>query len=365
MIEQIKSNNERINSIIEKIVLKLDQKKIKTIGFENGKPYITTIPKKVLELEAKKIYMIYQAEFVDLVEDKDLAEDKNIKITSYLSDEPDAHGFGSEVTFASGTSDFLSKMDSSFVGKEDRIKGLTENEKVENRLTTRDYITHLYLSKKQDIDFFLDALPHELMHCFGFKGGSIFEGVTETFTRETAQKYGIRTAPFAHQDETKLVQRIEKIIGRDNLSKYSYFPNGDSNTLALSNCIDSHMKPEQEGTLASYENLDNELFELDKNGSDEEVRRTVKKRLDTMYIGLNETYDDYIDQNQDSAYKLGQRNIPLDEKKGNAQQVKLGQVLDLQNKELEFLEYIYSEMSNIRDNVTNENNKTQKDLEIR
>ena len=364
MEEQIKINNTKINSIIAKIIIELEKMKIPTIKFENDKPYISTIPKKILELESKKIYMIYKAEFIDLLNDKEFENYEKIKITSYLNDELDARGGGNEVTFSSGTAEFLSKLDIDYEIKEDVLNNLSEAKKVENNFTINDYINNAVLNKKQDIDFFLDALPHELMHCFGFKGGQIFEGVTETFTREISRKYDIRSMPCAHPDETKLAQRIEKIIGRDNLSKYSYFPEGNVNTITLSNCIDEKLKQKEKGMLIEYENINNEIFNIYINKLDRQPLKKLHEKSKKMYINLNSIYDDFIDKNQDDIYKLGERNASLDDDKSKNQNKKLKEVLEFQNKELKFIEYVYSTMDNIKKNKNDEIKKELSNFEI-
>lgn len=364
MEEQIKINNTKINSIIAEIIIELEKNKIQTIKFENGKPYISSIPRKILELEVKKIYMIYKAEFVDLLSDEDFENQEKINITSYLSDELDARGGGNEVTFSSGAAEFLSKLDIDCEIKEDKFKNLSESKKVENDLIVNDYINNAVLNKKQDIDFFLDALPHELMHCFGFKGGQIFEGVTETLTREIARKYDIRSMPCAHADETKLAQRIEKIIGRDNLSKYSYFPEGNVNTIQLSNCIDEKLKLKEKGILIDYENVNNEIFDIYKNKLDRLPLKELNEKSKKMYINLNNIYDEFIYKNKDDIYKLGDRNASLADDKSKAQNKKLKEVLEFQNKELEFIDYLYSTMINIRENKNDEIKKDVSNFEL-
>lgn len=237
---------------------------------------------------------------------------------------------------------------------------LNESELLENNLTLNDYFTYCSLNDAIDIDFFLDLLPHEAMHTFGFKGG-IFEGITESFTRQIAQKYNLRFIPLAHPDETSLFQKVEKIIGRKNLSSCLYNPDKKGENIELlsdlvddKTCDDSKSKD----VFKQFSDSDENLFDAYKNKkSKNEIDKLANKRLECEEK-LNDVLGKYISTYPNNLYTLGQAlNISTyDESKYALLHKK--EVVAIQEDEIEKLEAIINKLdrNEFRASLTTQNN---------
>ena len=227
---------------------------------------------------------------------------------------------------------------------------------MENNATLNDYLVYCYLNNYRDIDFFLDILPHETMHMFGFKGGA-YEGVTESFTREIAKKYNIRNVPIAHQEETIIMQKIERIIGRKDLAKASFVTElNKENHSFISNLLDEKLKDLEEmteqdlGIYLKYISASDEFFYYVKSHTnemqtedDKEYRESLYQKIKKTRNDMNEMLDRYIEQNREKIYDLGE-DFDLSDLEQEKRDNCYSDVLSIQKSEIEELSRILDEI---------------------
>ena len=174
-----------------------------------------------------KIYISELSDFMDEEHILFLSDSDNLEKLIQFSDA----GTGAwcnhkKIFFGNDTSSFIEVLRQNPLYGTQPYKPLVINSNfIDNELDYIDYMQHFILAGKQEIDFYLDMLPHEAMHLIGVSGGIIGEGVTEKLTREICFKHKIHCAPICHSKETKLACLIEKIVGKNILTRAG-FENG-------------------------------------------------------------------------------------------------------------------------------------------
>lgn len=205
-MESINKNNKEINEKIKIIIGKMKSQKIPTFEKREGVKQLTEIAEKILTMEKEKILATYRLEFFEYYDNKEKDEVKISIVTPVDRQgneikELDAHGYKGGIEFCSTTSLKLEELEKQELRYRINQKGklrydpngeklpledskfqgmgldmlLDEGEKVENDLEMTDYLLCCKMDGRNDLEFFLDVMPHELMHSFGFSGG-IFEG---------------------------------------------------------------------------------------------------------------------------------------------------------------------------------------------
>ncbi len=292
--EKIKKNNTIINGMIESIIQYMKQNNISAIEEENGEFKLNEMASQIMKYELNKILLIYDKEFYYL----EGREKYNTNITIRKHNDIDAFGHSGGMELASGTAEAIKKLNSELTyskdkngrirfdrngkkvseynGKIDKIKNgnndflYLESEKIENELMPIDYITYLALNKSTDIEFFLDAMPHEAMHIFGFSN----EGVAETLTRKCCNKYDIRNLPFAHSEHTKFIQKIEQVVGMKELAIGMYGRECPNAELFFEK-VSAQMELEDENLLFEI----NELYSNGEIKDAQNLEKRVNKRI--------------------------------------------------------------------------------------
>lgn len=364
--ETIKENNYKINQLIRQIIQ--SKKENCVIEKDDGEFEIEATYKKILTMEIKKMLKIYQAEFPYLNYD----EVENIEIFVEKGDFLDCHGYKQGVSINSGSSKYLANLSVKYrinengriisddlADRTDKIKCdlynqnngtpyfLEQDETIENNSSIKEFLAYFYLNNCKDIDFMLDALPHETMHMFGFKGG-IHEGTTEEFTRETVAKYGIRCVPMAHPEETIRMQKIEKIIGKRAITEGAFSTDtSNSKPEIISNAIDNRIaeiepsKVENLGLFYKYAKADEKYTSyLKKNRKIDSTSEKLKEEKKIHEKNFDKFLNNYVCNHKDKLYELVEEpvlSIDEQEKKNSF----LSQTLSLQEKELEELEKIF------------------------
>ena len=392
--ESIKQNNDIINSLIEKIIRETNEDCF--VINDAGEKDFSPVFKNVIELEINKILKIYHLEMPNIPEfdvptlsvydgnnpdgkyERDTNEvmycyaikkmfeslKKGIFFGEQLGYEIDTNG---KVTFDKNGEKEKTKVN--LIDKKDGLPYIiTEDERVENELDSNDEFLYYYLNDMKPEHLILATLPHELMHSMGFSSG-IFEGLTENLTREIAKKYNITNFPSARKDLVKLMQSIEKIIGRDNLTQSANVRiNIEEDIERISNEIDAVIESEQRGLLKHYydimqesekygQELEISLLKKLKAGeitneqavkafsSDEKIKE-YKEILGQEFDNLNQYLNEFILQNPDKLHSLGSSNADISEESIN-------DILSFQQSE------IY-ELSRIIDEITKETQISEK-----
>lgn len=178
--------------------------------------------------ELLKILKIYISELGNFINERHLhflSDESNLENVIQFSDK----GTGawcvanSKIYFGSNTSHFINQLRKNPLFRTQPGHALVTKENfVDNTLDYWDYVNHFILIGGNELDFYLDLLPHEAMHLIGVTGGVIGEGVAEKLTRELCLKHNIRCAPICHSKEVKLVSLMEKLVGRDILTKTGF-----------------------------------------------------------------------------------------------------------------------------------------------
>ena len=181
--------------------------------------------------ELIKIIKVYIAEFGKFINERHLhflSNESNLKKVLQFSDKSTgawcvAH---KQICFGSNTSHFINQLrQNPLYGTQPNHILVTRENFVDNTLDYWDYVNHFILIGGNELDFYLDLLPHEAMHLIGISGGVIGEGVTEKRTREICLKHNIRSAPISHGKEVKLVSLMEKLVGKEILTKTGFEDN--------------------------------------------------------------------------------------------------------------------------------------------
>ena len=230
-IMQIIENNNDINQKIEQII---EPRRKKRISFEiDGK--IDEQMQKIFEMETKKCLELYKIEFPNYQ-----CQGKEGVSLKMGRETADCYGgiYGLQVT--SGMQRFIDNVVIPTMKKigysiDDNgipcFKSGTNklHEQVSNvnfsqsyigsKRDQMDYFAVLFAKNGIDMDWVLDALPHEAMHTFGVVGGNAFlkEGITEELTREICEKYGIHMSPTSHTQEAEFVRKLEMVVGREKV----------------------------------------------------------------------------------------------------------------------------------------------------
>ena len=358
-VDVIRKNNEAINESIKKLI------KLKGVNFvtknEDGNYQMDEDYKSIINMDIRKLIKLYQAEFPHL----DYEEKPDYTVDILELDEADGRGYENKVLLATGTAKFFENLESTYSidengrvtfdrnsQKKEKINVnlyndntgtpylLDINEQLENNCSFGDYFTYCYLNGYKDIEFLLDIMPHETMHVFGFKGGA-YEGATEEFTREIAKKYSLINVPFAHQEETTIMQKIEKVIGRKNLSTGAFTnSNHIENHKYLSDHIDeaikgvSKMGDEDLGLYLKYIEADDKFFEF---RNDDEKRKLFREELKRSEEVLESALDRFVLNNKDKLHELGE-DFPLSNEELQKRERMYTETIQIQEKELEELE---------------------------
>lgn len=358
----IKLNNTKINSLIQKII-DFNPEEAFT-NSQNGNYEITAIYKKIIALENEKLLKLYHLEFPNLAYDKH----RKLDISVYEGNHIDAHYINNAVGFSSGIkTEFeelkTGKLDSINIGysieEDGRVvfqeNGLTEKiftnfidkkdgkpfiikeeELIENDFNYLSEMLYYYLNDSKYETYLFSVIPHECAHAFGF-GGKLFEGLTENIAREVSEKYNLLNKPFARQELVKLFQKIEKVLGRDELVKHSHISNRNTErTDILSTLIDDKLQPEEKDLFKKLcdlyikrdlyaSNLDDTLLhkvqskeltieEADKIFKGDESLRKYARLEETYFTLLNIYLDEYISKNPKKLFCLGKTSITAESK---------------------------------------------------
>ena len=178
--------------------------------------------------ELFKIIKIYISELGKYICEKHLdflSNDSNIeKIIQFSDNRTGAWCVDNRhIYFGSNTSHFIEQLrQNPLYGTQPEHLLVTKERFVDNSLDYWDYVNHFILIGGNELDFYLDLLPHEAMHLIGITGGVIGEGVAEKRMRELTTKYNIRSAPICHTKEVKLVSLMEKLVDKDILTKTGF-----------------------------------------------------------------------------------------------------------------------------------------------
>ena len=230
-IESIIENNNTINKKIEQII---ELRRMQRTPFEiDGK--IDAQIQKIFEMETKKCLELYKIEFPNYqCQGKEGISFKEGKETA------DCYGGIDGLQVTSGMQKFIDNVvmpTMKKLGYSINENGIACFEPKANELheptstthfpqkyigSTRDqmdYFASLFAKNGIDMDWVLDALPHEAMHTFGVIGGNTFlkEGITEELTREICEKYGIHMSPTSHTQEAEFVRKLEMVVGREQV----------------------------------------------------------------------------------------------------------------------------------------------------
>lgn len=174
--------------------------------------------------------------------------------------------------------------------------------------------------------------------------GGIFEGATESLTREVCQKYNIQALSFGHQEETHIFQQIEKIIGRDSIIENCYLKSYDTveNVEKLSELIANSMEIHSKDYVdfKKYAYYDNEYFSGIKQGKNKEEQEKIYQNYKEASNNLRENLDKYVQNNSDKLYDLGKNSKELSTEQMSQKQLAYNKVLELQDIEIEYLKLI-------------------------
>ena len=350
------------------------KKDIETIKCDNGKYSFNSPIDKIMDMEMKKVLSIYLAEFSEYFNTEKEKEVLDTKIKIYESDELDAHGYKGEIAFPSNANRFLKSLyndeifpiafvqdkngrirydewgiycnldDVNYIGEKGQNCLILADEELENDVSLKDICVYAKLTNMKEREFFLRFMPHELMHSIGF-GGGIFEGATESLTREVCKKYNITNFSFAHQDETYIFQQIEKIIGRDAVIQNSYLESYDSveDVEKLNELLANSMNINRYTDLKKYAYYDNEFFASIKQREDKEKQEQIYQNYKEASNNLKESLTKYVQNNEHKLYKLGTSNIELSEEQILQKQLAYDKILKLQDIEIKYLKLIVDE----------------------
>lgn len=376
----IKSQNQVINSLILEIITASHEEAF--LVNENGDYTITDNYRQMIELEMQKILKIYHLEFPNLP----YVPNPNLTVNIYDGARIDAYcknGISYSLGIKSGFEELkkgslygksigydilddgqvtynpngqTKKMKTNLFNKEDGTPYiLKKGQEIEHDFERETGDLYYYLNDfKYEIELF-SAIPHEMAHQFGFTSG-IFEGLTENVAREISNKYGLMNSPFARKDLVKLMQKIEKVIGRDTLVQYAHTYNENSERGdEISRAIDRVINPSQRDVFLHFFIANNAYEKYNAKIEDSIVARikqgdiTEDETYDilssdstltnltlnffTFRDKLSEMLDSYIKQNPHSLFKLGETNFTGSDKD-------FEEVISFQQSEIVYLQQI-------------------------
>lgn len=172
--------------------------------------------KRIIEEQMKKIIPIFLDEFIEYVYvDKRmyLRNEVNIPFVINYDNGFGAWAKGDEIFFAfENTQLFYNYSRRKIYGKKKGPELIEEENFIDNDKDYIDYLNYFIDYGLREKDYYLDVLPHVIMHLIGCGNSLLDEGITELRTRQLCKKYGIRCAPVMHTKETKLVRMLEKYI---------------------------------------------------------------------------------------------------------------------------------------------------------
>lgn len=261
---------------------------------------------------------------------------------------------------------------------------------MENDLDPNSFLLYCYLNNLNYETFFFYVLPHEIAHSIGFEGG-LFEGLTENIAREISAKYKLPNDPSSRADLVKLMQKLERIIGRDTLVRYSNVYNKTDTQKRddieeLSKIINKKLFNEQaKGSnehitflmlydafkeFSEYINkLEKELEKRIQDGviSIEEARYTLqedKRRFELMskrntYLSyFNTQLRNYIEKYPNDLFKLGESDLLIQDQNCSIQERR---IIDFQLYEINTLKKILTQIigKNSEINETIENKRDE------
>lgn len=353
----IKSQNQVINSLILEIINTNSEEAF--FVNENGDYEITDTYRHMIELEMQKILKIYHLEFPNLP----YAKNRKLDIRIYKRSHIDGRFSNNALQFSSGIkSEFeklrsgnlygenigydiqddgqvtynpngeTKKMSTNLIDKGDGTPYiLKQGEEIEHDFTDETGDLYYYINDCKYETYLFSIMPHEMAHAFGFTGG-VFEGLTETVSREVSNKYGLMNFPFARKDLVELMQKVEKTIGRDKLVEHSHTFNGSKERVdKISKAIDEKINSDQKNCFEHFFDANTVYKEYDDKIEELIVARIEKgeitqeeginilnadttlpeltKNLFHHWGKLSDTLDTYIKQYPDALFKLGQTNI--------------------------------------------------------
>lgn len=397
-LDEIRQNNLNINALIQEIINSSSEEAFKTN--ENGNHEITDTYRKVIELEIEKIFRTYHLEFPNLSYEKN----RKLNICVYNGSHIDGcynnnslkYSYGIKTGFEKlkqGKIDgesigyninkdgkvtydkdgLTKKISTNLVSKDDgKPFMITQDELIENDLNNMSNLLYYYLNDSKYEDELFNIMPHELTHAFGF-GSGLFEGLTESLSREVSAKYGLRNFPCARKELVVFMQKIERTIGRDKLVENSHIFNGnEERTDIISDLIDDKLQVDEKNLFKNLcdtfkeneiynNNLEKELLQKLKAGNitieqcqtifekDENIKKY--KELEGNYFNkLDTSLDEYINKNPNSLYPLGTTNI-----KGKSSDFE--DVISFQENEINSLNEIIEEIKE-RNTLSNNNFKS-------
>lgn len=356
-LDEIRQNNLNINALIQEIINSSSEEAFKTN--ENGNHEITDTYRKVIELEIEKIFRTYHLEFPNLSYEKN----RKLNICVYNGSHIDGcynnnslkYSYGIKTGFEKlkqGKIDgesigyninkdgkvtydkdgLTKKISTNLVSKDDgKPFMITQDELIENDLNNMSNLLYYYLNDSKYEDELFNIMPHELTHAFGF-GSGLFEGLTESLSREVSAKYGLRNFPCARKELVVFMQKIERTIGRDKLVENSHiFNETKERTDIISNLIDEKLQSDEKNLFKKFsdifkentkynDNLEKELLQKLKSGNltmeqcqdilkkDENIKK-YKELEESYFEKLNTSLDEYIDKNHESLFNLGETNV--------------------------------------------------------
>lgn len=398
-LAEIRDNNIKINKTIQLIVDEI-KKSGQTAFNQNGELHPDV--RSIFEMEMKKFVLIYRSEFTNFECKEKLVveaiEDKN---------EMDARGGADGIKVYSGMQRMLNGLlkkagieytevddkvcatevykltggkDIEFVykdGKHEYAEGIEPPQSVSEKMIDSnrdmlDYFAELLAHNKIDIEWMLDCLAHEAMHIFVPGKGVLVEGTTERLTRECADKYGLRHSPTAHQRETLVVSKLERIIGREKLAEI----------MSLSNDQKERRKPtgskvDEKTEKEMKEAVDNERLDKMKKALEEKFDKAT---IDNLLNGFEEEYNRYMNTGKfefakyrteyfskqieilDSYIENHEKDNPptlytyeKEDEEKTPDDEKLKSILELQGEELSELENILNKLQQKENQKSNQN----------
>ena len=184
---------------------------------------------------------------------------------------------------------------------------LKQGEDIENDFMDATGDLYYYLNDCKYETYLFSIMPHEMAHAFGFTGG-FFEGLTETVSREVSNKYGLMNFPFARKNLVKLIQKVERIIGRDKLVEHAHkFGDTKERTDTISELIDEKICPRKPDTFKKYFDIYTEGKEYFDNLED-----SLLKQLNSGLLTETEAFEIYDNDPNRPMYKKAQAKCSSD-----------------------------------------------------
>lgn len=233
--------------------------------------------RKILEERLRHLLNIYILELGSFMSQEKLtylSNPENIdKIIIFSDEKTGAWCKDNNILFGNNTNDLIQRLLMSNENYGTNLKFLLVDDFnfVENEKDYLDYVEYFILTGKNELDYYLDVLPHEVMHLIGIGGGALAEGVTERRTRQICKKHNIQCAPILHCKETKLIRLMDELVGEDVLTRMGF------------NCTES-----------KYDELESKIDEICGNGTFKGIYNYITLLYKNIYI--EKKYDNPIDR---------------------------------------------------------------------